>query len=78
MRYCYDCNDVMKERKLNPSNAEVSFIQITRTQIFSKTIETLSCWYSLESSHRVLSYEYPFARVSVIFQFFLHHFVLSK
>ena len=30
----------------------------------------LSCWYSLESSCRVLSDEYPFARVSVIFQRF--------
>ena len=66
-------------KNVNPSNAEVSFIQITRTQIFSKTIETLSCWYSLEGSSRVLSYEYPFARVSVIFQcFFLHHFAFAK
>ena len=32
-----------------------------------KTIWTLSSWYSLETSHRVLSDEYPFARVSVIF-----------
>ena len=63
---------------LNPSNAKATFIQSTRMQRFLKTIETLSCWYSLESSHWVLSDEYPFARVSVIFQFFLHHFVLAK
>ena len=30
---------------------------------FWKTIKTLSCWYSLDSSHRELSDEYPFARV---------------
>ena len=35
-----------------------------------KNISTLSCWYSLDSSHRVLSDEYPYARVSVIFQVF--------
>ena len=42
----------------------------TRMQIFLKTIETLSCWYSLENSRRVLSDDYPFARVSSIFQDF--------
>ena len=42
------------------------------------TIQPLSCWYSLESSHGVLSDEYPYARVSVISQLFLHHFVLAK
>ena len=55
---------------LNHSNVESTFIQSTRTQIFSKTIGALSCWYSFESSRRVLSYEYPFAGVSVIFQVF--------
>ena len=45
---------------------------------FSKTILTLSCWYSLDSSRWVLSNDYPCARVSVIFQVFLHHFVLAK
>ena len=54
----------------NPSNAEATFVQSTRTQIFLKTIQTLSCWYSLDSSRGVLSDEYPFARVSVIFQDF--------
>ena len=43
-----------------------------------KTIQTLSCWYSLERSRRVLSDEYPFARFSVIFQVFSHDFVLAK
>ena len=47
-------------------------------QMFMKTILTLSCWYSLDSSRCVLSDEYPYARVSVIFQGFLHHFVLAK
>ena len=55
---------------VNPSNAEATFIQSTRTQIFLKIIKTLSCWYSLESSWWVLSDEYPFARVSVISQVF--------
>ena len=52
---------------VKPSNAGATFIQSTRTQRFLKT---LSCWYSLESSHWVLSDEYPHARVSVIFQLF--------
>ena len=38
----------------------------------------LSCWYSLVSSHRVPTYEYPFAKLSVIFQLFSHCFVLIK
>ena len=37
---------------------------------FWKNIWTLSYWYSLESSCWGLSNEYPFARVSVIFQVF--------
>ena len=53
----------------NPSNAEATFIQSTRTHWFLKTIQTLSCWYSLGSSQRVLSDEHPHARVSVIFSF---------
>ena len=63
---------------LNPSNAEATSAQSTMTQRFLKTSETLSCMYSLDSSRRVLSDEYPFARVSVISQVFLHHFVLVK
>ena len=55
---------------VNPSNAEATFVQSTKTQIFLKTIETLSCLYSFNSSRRVLSDEYPFGRVSVIFQGF--------
>ena len=34
---------------------------------FLKTIETLSCWYPLESSRKVLSDKNPFDMVSVIF-----------
>ena len=44
---------------ISPSNAEATVIQSTLTQRFLKNDETLSCWYSLDSSHRVLSYEYP-------------------
>ena len=53
-----------------PSNAKATFVQSTQMQRFLKTIQTLSCWYSLESSHGALSDVYPFARVSVIFQDF--------
>ena len=53
-----------------PFNAKDTFVQCTRMQRFMKTIETLSCWYSLESSRRVLSDEYPFAMGSVIFKNF--------
>ena len=53
--------------RVNPSNAEATFVQSTRMQRFLKTILTLSCWYSLDSSHLVLSDEYPYTRVSVIF-----------
>ena len=59
--------------KINPSNAKTTFVQSTMTQI-SKNNLTLSCWYSLDSSHCVLSGEYPYTRVS----FFLHHFLLAK
>ena len=63
---------------LNPSNAEATFFQSTKTQLFLKTIETLSCWYTFESSCWVLSDEYPFARVLVILRGYLHLFVLAK
>ena len=35
---------------LNPSNAEATFVRSTRMQIFLKSILTLSCWFSLDSS----------------------------
>ena len=35
---------------VNPFNAEATFIESTRRQRFLKTIQTLSCWYSLDSS----------------------------
>ena len=54
----------------NPSNAKASFVQSTRIHIFLKTILTLSCWYPLNSSHWVLSNEYPWVRVSDIFHLF--------
>ena len=52
----------------NPSNADATFVQSTQMQKNLKTLQTLSCWYSSECPLWVLSYEYPFARVSVIFQ----------
>ena len=59
-------------------DAEVTFAQSTRVQRSLKTILTLSCWYSLDSSHRVLSDEYPYAWVLVIFQGFLPRFLLAE
>ena len=35
---------------INPSNAEATSVQSTKTQRFLKIIQTLSCWYSLDSS----------------------------
>ena len=34
----------------NPSNVEATFVQITMTQRSLRTIQTLSCWYPLDSS----------------------------
>ena len=63
---------------LNPSNTNTTFVQRIRTQRFLKTIQTLSCWYSLDSSRWELSDEYPWARISVVVHCFLHHFLLDK
>ena len=57
------------EQVLNPYNAEATYIQSTKTQKFLKTTQTLSYWYSFNSSHWALLDEYPFVRVSVIFQY---------
>ena len=65
-------------RFVNPFAAEVTFVQCTKKQIILKIIRTKSYGYSYESSHWVLSDEYPFARVSVIFPVFLQNFVLAK
>ena len=62
----------------NPFAAEVIFVQCSKKQIIMKIIRTKSCGYSYESSRWVLSDEYPFARVSVIFQLFLYYFILTK
>ena len=69
---------VVSNPVVNPSSAEATFVHSTRTQRFLKNTWTLSCWYSLDSSCWVLSEEYPFTRVSVIFQVFMYHFVLAK
>ena len=38
----------------------------------------MSCLYSLDGSHKVLSDEFPLARVSGFFSMFLHLFVSAK
>ena len=48
---------------LHNSNAEATFTQSTTMQRFLKIILTLSCWYSLDGSCWVLSYEYPYVKV---------------
>ena len=63
---------------LNPFHAKATFVYGRKMRKLLKTIQTLSCWYSLESSRRVLSDEYPFVRVSVLFSVFWHNFVLTK
>ena len=64
----------------NSSNDEATctFVQSTSVQRFLETILTLSCWYSLDSSHWVPSDEYPCAIVSIISSGVLHNFVLAK
>ena len=63
-------------KALNPSYAKATFAQKIRMQRLLNTIETLSCWYSLDS--RVLSDEYPYARVAINCSGFLNDFVLAK
>ena len=63
---------------VNLSNAEATLGQSTRAQRILKSIQTLSCWYSLESSRRELADKYPCARVWTIFTGFLHYFVLAN
>ena len=50
-------SEIICQFALNPSCAEAILIQSTMMQIFLKTIQTLSHWYSLESSCWVLSDE---------------------
>ena len=52
------------------------FCPKNKAQLFLKTIQTLSCWYSLDSSCWALSDEYPCARVSII-SVFLPHLILG-
>ena len=66
------------ENKIPNSNAKTTLVQSTQMQRFLKTILTLSCWYSLESSHWVLSDEYPISKVSVIFFSFFVLFSFGK
>ena len=55
---------------INPLNAKATLIHSTRAQRFLKTIQTLSSWYSLDSSSWALSDEYPCARFSDTLQLF--------
>ena len=41
---------IRKTTVINPSNAKATFVRRTRMQRLLKTILTLSCWYSLDSS----------------------------
>ena len=52
------------------SMSKTTFVQWARMQRYLKTILTVSCRYSLDNSHCVLSNEYPHARVSGIFELF--------
>ena len=54
--------------RVNPSDAEVIFVQFTTMQKIMKIILTKSCGYSYESSLRGLSNEYQHDRVSMIFK----------
>ena len=49
---------------LSPSYAEASFVRSTRTLKPLKTMPTLSCWYSLNSSLN----EYQHCRVKMVFK----------
>ena len=42
---------LVSQTLLKPYNYEATFVQSTRMERFLKTIETLSCWYSLDSSY---------------------------
>ena len=63
-------------------NSILSMLRIlssmAQKQKLMKIIWILSCWYSLESSRWVLTYEYPCARVSVTLQYFHIIFLLTK
>ena len=59
-------SNIKRVEPVNLSNVEVTFVPSTRTQLFLKTTQTLSCWYSLDSPRRVLIFS------------FLHRFVLAQ
>ena len=49
---------------------DIKLMQIMMMKMMMKHIQTLSCWYPLDSSHWALLDEYPYARGSVIFKVF--------
>ena len=59
---------------IKPSYAEATLVQSTRMQRFLKTMQTLSCWYSLDNSHWVLSD----ARLSTILKVFFASFWIDQ
>ena len=63
---------------INPSNAETTLVKNTKTQRFLKNFLTLSCWYSLDSSHWILSRWAPICHGFSKFSMFSHHFELAK
>ena len=64
-------------RYFNPTNAEATFGQSTRTQSFLKNICTLSCWYSLEALSEYSQMNTHMPGFQSYFIFF-HHFILAK
>ena len=45
-----------RSTRVNPFNAAATFVQSTQMQRCLKTIQTLSCWYSLDSTKGLLRY----------------------
>ena len=67
----------LPKSNMNPSNAKTTFTQSKRHKDFWKTVKP--CYVGIHWITRwVLSEEYPCARVSVLFPFFLHHLASGK
>ena len=68
-------NSSFSVQDISPSSLTLPMLRLLssksiRMKRFLKTIQTLSCWYSLESSPWAFSDECPCARVPLIFRFF--------
>ena len=65
-------------RLLNPSNAEATFVQSTRTQRFLKTFWMLSWWYSLDSTCWIYTLRWvPMCQDFSHFLGFFHHCIVA-